>query len=83
MNSRFNRILRVRKKPSPISYWGIHKDYGEMYGFYRCSLTPHLKIRSRPEAYCGWDSDRGRFCIRPLFEFGIRNLGWRKSAFPY
>lgn len=73
---------KYRDGLSPIWYWGIHAEWGKVFGWKRSELCPHIVIRPPINtAYCGWDVDRGRFVIRPIQDPGIYRLGWRKKAF--
>lgn len=80
----FRKALRERKKRSPMSYWGIHKEWGLVFGFKRCTTTPHLRFHPPGiTPYCGWDIERRCFSIRPWPDYGIRRLGWRSRMYKY
>ncbi len=82
----FYKTLRKKRRKDPlvIWYWGIHKEWGRVFGFFRSDLTPHLRISPpRRPAFVGYDEERHRFAIRPAEDPGIRRLGWRKRFYQH
>ena len=79
------RRAQMRRKPDAnIWYWGILK--GERVFMWGRSHRLPTHMTFRPVKYhstTGYDPERNRFTVRPIMDYGINSIGWRRDSVRY
>jgi len=78
---RLKRKFRVarRLKPDANIWYSGFIDGEEYMSFRRKDDTPNMRFVPKYRATTGFDTERQRFSVRPIKEFGLYNIGWRKG----